>query len=159
MKNRCLWKAKSEETFLYTLLHCDTRKEDFWSRETRNNNRILILRQNPIYSISPSALSWSKCANKSTISYWEHYSDTYRDRAGSETLHKEGVISQIARLMKVEKDPTIRLSIIRCIGELSKKNEERAKEVLKQCGVPFFMDILSTHDMKTVNASSYIIQV
>ena len=61
--------------------------------------------------------------------------------------------------MKVEKDPTIRLSIIRCIGELSKKNEERAKEVLKQCGIPFFMDILSTHDMKTVNASSYIIQV
>ena len=59
--------------------------------------------------------------------------------------------------MKVEKDPTIRLSIIRCIGELSKKNEERAKEVLKQCGIPFFMDILSTHDMNTVNASSYII--
>ena len=68
MKKRCLWKAKLEETFLYTLLHCDTRKEDFWSRETRNNNRILILRQNPIYSISPSALNWSKCANKSTIS-------------------------------------------------------------------------------------------
>ena len=47
----------------------------------------------------------------------------------------------------------------RCIGELSKKNEERAKEVLRACGIPFFMDILSTHDMKTVNASSYIIQV
>jgi len=82
-----------------------------------------------------------------------------RDRAGAEALTKEGVIEQIARLMKVEKDPTIRLSVIRCIGELSKKNEERAKEVLRACGIPFFMDILSTHDMKTVNASSYIIQV
>ena len=36
-----------------------------------------------------------------------------RDRAGAEALHKEGVINQIGRLMKVEKDPTIRLSIVR----------------------------------------------
>ena len=36
-----------------------------------------------------------------------------RDRAGAEALTKEGVIDQIARLMKVEKDPTIRLSVIR----------------------------------------------
>ena len=34
MKRRYLGEAKSDETFLYTLLHCNTRKEDFWSRET-----------------------------------------------------------------------------------------------------------------------------
>jgi len=82
-----------------------------------------------------------------------------RERAGAEVLYKENVIPQIAKLMKVEKDSTIRLSIIRCVGELTKKSEERGKEVLKHCGIPFFMDILSTHDMKTVNASSYVIQV
>ena len=34
MKRRCLGKAESEGTFLHTLLYSNTRKEDFWSRET-----------------------------------------------------------------------------------------------------------------------------
>ena len=34
MKRRCLGKAKSEGTFLHTHLYSNTRKEDFWSRET-----------------------------------------------------------------------------------------------------------------------------
>lgn len=82
-----------------------------------------------------------------------------RERAGAEALHKEGVILRIARLMKVEKSVAIRLSLIRCIGELCKKSDVRAKDVLKECGIPFFMDILNSHNEEIVNASSYIIQV
>ena len=33
MKRKCLGKAKSEGTFLHTLLYSNTRKEDFWSRQ------------------------------------------------------------------------------------------------------------------------------
>ena len=82
-----------------------------------------------------------------------------RERAGAELLEKEGAIPQIARLMKVEKNATIRLSIIRCIGELCKKSPGRAKSVLQACGIPFFLDILDTHSADTVNAASYVIQV
>lgn len=82
-----------------------------------------------------------------------------RERAGAELLYTEGVIPQIARLMKVEKSDAIRLSMIRCIGELCKINEERSKAVLTACGIPFFLEILSSHSMDMVNASGYIIQV
>ncbi len=36
-----------------------------------------------------------------------------RDRAGAEALVKEGIVANIARLMKVEKNDKIRLSMIR----------------------------------------------
>jgi hypothetical protein len=59
----------------------------------------------------------------------------------------------------VEKNTSIRLSLIRCIGELCKKSQERAKTVLKECGIPFFMDCVNSHNEDVVNASGYIIQV
>lgn len=36
-----------------------------------------------------------------------------KDRAGAEVLHKEGVVPKIGSLMKMEKNPAIRLSLIR----------------------------------------------
>ena len=81
------------------------------------------------------------------------------ERAGSELIFKEDGIPQIARLMKVEKNEKIRLSMIRSIGSICKDNEERSKAVLTACGIPFFLDILSTHSMDMVNASGYIIQI
>ena len=49
--------------------------------------------------------------------------------------------------------------VFRTISEICKKNEDIVKEVLKICGVPFFLDILNSHHEETVNASSYVIQV
>ena len=46
-----------------------------------------------------------------------------------------------------------------CIGEICKKSEDVVKDVLKTCGVPFFLDILNSHHEETVTASSYVIQV
>ena len=42
MKRRCLGKAKSEGTFLHTHLYSNTRKEDFWSRETSKSTHMSI---------------------------------------------------------------------------------------------------------------------
>ena len=42
MKRRCLGEAKSEGTFLHTLLYSNTRKEDFWSRETSKSTHMSI---------------------------------------------------------------------------------------------------------------------
>ena len=82
-----------------------------------------------------------------------------RERSGAELLHKAGVNNEIARLMKIEKDIPIRLNLIRCIGELCKKGIDICKDVLKSCGVPFFLDILNSKNEEVINASSYIIQV
>lgn len=38
-----------------------------------------------------------------------------KEKSGAEVLLKEGVVQKIASLMKVEKDPQIRLSLIRYV--------------------------------------------
>merc|ERR1711879_501473 len=68
-----------------------------------------------------------------------------KDRSGAELLQKE------------EDIPT-RLNLIRCIGQLCQKGQDFVKDVLKECGVPFFLDILNTKNEEVVNASSYVIQ-
>lgn len=82
-----------------------------------------------------------------------------KEKSGAEVLLKEGVVQKIASLMKVEKDPQIRLSLIRCVGELCKKSEDLCRPVLANCGIPFFLDILNTRDDETINAASYVIQM
>lgn len=81
-----------------------------------------------------------------------------RERAGAELLYKDGVVTKIARLLKVEKDRKIRLSCVRVFGELAKKDIDRAKAIMVEAGVPFFMDTLNSKDEEMVNAASYAIQ-
>ncbi len=82
-----------------------------------------------------------------------------REKAGADILHKDGIIDQIARLMKVEKDAKMRLSCIRCISELSKRSEDMSKAILATCGIPFFLEALNSKDEETVNSASFLIQV
>ena len=81
-----------------------------------------------------------------------------RDKSGAELLYKEGVIQKIFRLLKVEKDKKIRLSCVRVFGELAKKDMDRAKAILTEAGVPFFLDALNTNQEEMVNAATYAIQ-
>jgi len=81
-----------------------------------------------------------------------------REREGAELLFKSGVVPQIVRLLKVEKNNKIRLSLIRVFGDVSRKDTDRAKAVLKEAGVPFFLETLNTHDAETINAATYVIQ-
>jgi len=81
-----------------------------------------------------------------------------REKEGADLLFKQGVITKIARLLKVEKNMKIRLSCVRVFGELGRKDVDRAKEVLKEAGVTFFLDALNTHDTEMINAVSYAIQ-
>eukprot|EP00095_Tigriopus_kingsejongensis_P001782 snap_masked-scaffold225_size250570-processed-gene-1.3 protein:Tk01782 transcript:snap_masked-scaffold225_size250570-processed-gene-1.3-mRNA-1 annotation:"protein unc-45 homolog b" len=82
-----------------------------------------------------------------------------RERSGAEVLMKEGVVKKAANTMKMEKSGPIRLSLIRCVGELCKKSELLCREVLAQSGIPFFLDILNTKEEDTINAASYVIQM
>jgi len=81
-----------------------------------------------------------------------------REKAGAELLFKEGVVEKIVRLLKVEKNDKIRLSCVRVFGELAKKDTERAKLILKEAGVPFFIDAINTKNEEMITAVSYAIQ-
>ena len=81
-----------------------------------------------------------------------------REKDGADLLFKNGIVPQIVRLLKVEKNKKIRLSCIRVFGDVGRKDTERAKCVLKEAGVPFFLETLNTHDSETINAATYVIQ-
>ena len=81
-----------------------------------------------------------------------------KERVGAELLFKEGVVGQIVKLMKVEKNSKIRLSLIRVFGDLAKAEMERARVIIKEAGIPFFLDALNTEDEETVTAVAYVIQ-
>ena len=81
-----------------------------------------------------------------------------KERVGAELLFKEGVVGKIVKLMKVEKNSKIRLSLIRVFGDLAKTEMERARVVIKEAGIPFFLDALNTEDEETVTAVAYVIQ-
>merc|ERR1719445_2304564 len=81
-----------------------------------------------------------------------------REKAGSELLYKEGAVAKIVRLMKVEKNVKIRLSCVRVIGELAKKDTERAKSIVKEAGLPFFIDAVSSHNEEMITAVTYAVQ-
>lgn len=81
-----------------------------------------------------------------------------REREGAELLFKSGVVEKIVRLLKVEKNNKIRLSLIRVFGDVSRKDTDRAKAVLKEAGVPFFLETLNTKDSETITAATYVIQ-
>ena len=81
-----------------------------------------------------------------------------KERVGAELLFKEGVVQRIVRLMKVEKNSKIRLSLVRVFGDLGKDDMDRAKSIVREAGVPFFLNALNTTDEEAVNAVSYVIQ-
>ena len=81
-----------------------------------------------------------------------------REKAGAELLYKEGVVARIVRLMKVEKNVKIRLSCVRVIGELAKKDTDRAKTIVREAGLPFFIDSLSSKNEEMITAVTYAVQ-
>ncbi|XP_023025156.2 unc-45 myosin chaperone [Leptinotarsa decemlineata] len=81
-----------------------------------------------------------------------------RDQAGAELMIKTTIVQQIKKLLKVEKNKEIFITGIRVIGELCKHNEKRTKIVLKDIGLPWFLEILDSNDEKQVNAAEHCMQ-
>lgn len=81
-----------------------------------------------------------------------------REHAGAEIMVKSTVIQQIKKLLKVEKNREIYITGIRVIGELCKHSEERTKIILKELGIPWFLEILDSNDQKQVNAAEHCMQ-
>ncbi|GJQ79844.1 putative myosin-binding striated muscle assembly central [Trypoxylus dichotomus] len=81
-----------------------------------------------------------------------------RENAGSDLIINTGVLQQLRRLVKIEKNKEILISAVRILGELCKHNPEKTLKVLKVVGVPWFLEILDTNYEQEVNAAQYCIQ-
>jgi len=81
-----------------------------------------------------------------------------KETAGADCLYKNDTVPKIVKLMKVDKNSKIRLSLVRVFGYLAKSGGDRAKNILNSAGVPFFLDALNSKDEETISAVSYVIQ-
>lgn len=69
-----------------------------------------------------------------------------REHAGAEMMIKSNLAQQIKKLLKIEKNREICVTAIRVLGELCKHNCERTKIMLKNLGMPWFLEILDSSD-------------
>lgn len=81
-----------------------------------------------------------------------------KEKAGADIMIKTGIVQKIFKLLKVEKNNSIYLNCIRIIGQLCQGDVERVKEVLKICGIPWFLEILDSEDQERVSAAQHCMQ-
>ncbi|XP_068210015.1 protein unc-45 homolog B [Palaemon carinicauda] len=80
-----------------------------------------------------------------------------RERAGAELLLSQGVISRIVHMMKTERNPDIRVACTRAFSQFCSE-EERAKSILQEVGIPWLMDLMNSTNKDQVNATQYVFQ-
>ncbi|KAL1502590.1 hypothetical protein ABEB36_007712 [Hypothenemus hampei] len=82
-----------------------------------------------------------------------------KENAGSEVMiHKSVVVQKLRNLLKIEKNPILYVNSIRVIGELCKHSEKKTLAVLKEVGIPWFLEILDSNSEEVVNAAQYCLQ-
>lgn len=81
-----------------------------------------------------------------------------RETAGAEIMMKEGLVHQIGKLLKVEKNNDIITNAIRAIDTVCTKSEDRTKTVIKELGIPWFLQILDSNIEERVSAAQHCMQ-
>lgn len=82
-----------------------------------------------------------------------------RENAGSEIMVKKSpIVQKLKNLLKMEKNQVLYVTGVRIIGELCKHSEDKTKTVLKDVGVPWFLEILDSNNEEIVNAAQYCLQ-
>lgn len=81
-----------------------------------------------------------------------------REKAGAEIMFAENIITKIIKLLKVDKNEEIAIAAIRIVAELCKDNAVRTDSLIKEVGVPWFLEIVNSKNEERVNASQYCMQ-
>ncbi|KFB45285.1 AGAP003727-PA-like protein [Anopheles sinensis] len=81
-----------------------------------------------------------------------------REQAGVEVMMKEGLITRIGKLMKVEKNNEIITNAIRAVDGVCVKSPERTKQVINELGIPWFLQMLDCNVEERVAASQHCMQ-
>ncbi|XP_053980560.1 protein unc-45 homolog B [Hylaeus volcanicus] len=80
------------------------------------------------------------------------------ERAGAEVMYKEGIVSKIMKILKLEKNEEIITDAIRIIAELCKDNISRTKSILQDIGIPWCLEMINSKVTERVNAAQYCLQ-
>jgi tetratricopeptide (TPR) repeat protein len=81
-----------------------------------------------------------------------------RENAGSSMMINSPIVQQIRKLLKVEKNRELYITGVRIIGELCKHDVDKTRAVMKDVGIPWFLEILDSNCPNQVNAAQYCIQ-
>ncbi|KAL6433119.1 hypothetical protein ACFW04_006404 [Cataglyphis niger] len=81
-----------------------------------------------------------------------------RERAGAEEIFKQNGVSKITKFLKVGKDEEVICNAIRIIGELCKNNINRTESIIRDIGLPWFLEMINSKFAERVNASQYCLQ-
>uniref|UniRef100_A0A182WVC9 UNC-45/Cro1/She4 central domain-containing protein n=1 Tax=Anopheles quadriannulatus TaxID=34691 RepID=A0A182WVC9_ANOQN len=81
-----------------------------------------------------------------------------REPAGVEVMMKEGLVTRIGKLLKVEKNNEIITNAIRAIDGVCLRSAERTKQVINELGIPWFLQILDCSVEERVAASQHCMQ-
>jgi hypothetical protein len=81
-----------------------------------------------------------------------------RENAGSSMMINSPIVQQIRKLLKVEKNRELYITGVRIIGELCKHDVDKTRAVMKDVGIPWFLEILDSNCLNQVNAAQYCIQ-
>lgn len=81
-----------------------------------------------------------------------------KERAGAELLLSQGVIGRIIQLLKTERNLEIRVACARTFSEFC-RDTARAKRMLTEVGIPWFLELMNSTQKELVNATQYTLQV
>ncbi|XP_034183265.1 unc-45 myosin chaperone isoform X2 [Osmia lignaria lignaria] len=81
-----------------------------------------------------------------------------RERAGAEVMFNDGIVSQITKTLKLEKNEEIITIAIRIIAELCKDNINITEIIIKDIGIPWYLEMINSKVLERVNAAQYCLQ-
>jgi tetratricopeptide (TPR) repeat protein len=82
-----------------------------------------------------------------------------REKAGAEMMFQENIAQRIGKLFKVEKNDEILTSAIRVIDDICSKSLFYTKSIIKDLGIPWFLQILDSTNADRVMAAQHCLQV
>ncbi|XP_058058902.1 protein unc-45 homolog B [Anopheles bellator] len=81
-----------------------------------------------------------------------------REQAGVEVMMKEGLTTRIGKLLKVEKNNEIITNAIRAVDGVCLKSADRTKQVIRELGIPWFLQMLDCNAEDRVAATQHCMQ-
>lgn len=82
-----------------------------------------------------------------------------REKTGADIMFREGIARHISKLFKVEKNEDILISAIRVIADICTKSLYFTKEIIRELGIPWFLQILDSKNIERVNAAQHCLQI
>lgn len=82
-----------------------------------------------------------------------------REKAGADIMFREGICNHVSKLFKVEKSDELLISAIRVIDDICAKSLLNTKNIIRELGIPWFLQILDSKNTDRVMAAQHCLQV